>query len=283
MAIRILTDSTCDLSPQEAQERDIWLMPMQVLFGDTPYLDNVDIDHPTFYRMLAQSDTFPTTTQLNPNEFLPWFERAREAGDELVCIPLAATLSGTYQNALIAKEMCGYEGIHIVDARMATTPLRMVIDYACALRDKGLGAADIAAGVLSASHRVQVYGMVDTLEYLHKGGRISGAVKVVGSMLRVKPLLTINREALSVIGKAMGTKKGFAALLDLLGPTVELDPLLPCIYFGYCGSDENCRQLMALVEERHHPAATLIHSVGAIIGAHLGPGATIVGYLQAER
>lgn len=282
MAIRILTDSTCDLSPQEAQERDIWLIPMQVLFGDTPYLDNVDIDHTTFYQMLAQSETFPTTTQLTPNEFLPWFERARDAGDEVVCIPLAATLSGTYQNACLAKELCGYEGIHIVDARMATTPLRMVVDYACALREKGLSALDIAEKTLSAARRVRICGMVDTLEYLHKGGRISGAVKVVGSMLRVKPLITIDEHALSVMGKAMGTRKGFAALLEYLGPTITPDPLLPCVYFGYCGSEENCRQLMELVEDAYHPAAMHIHSVGAIIGAHLGPGATIAGYIQAE-
>jgi len=283
MAIRILTDSTSDLSPQEAEEKGVWLMPMQVLFGDTPYLDSIDIDHPTFYQMLTQSEDFPTTTQLTPNEFLTWFERAREAGDEVVCIPLAATLSGTFQNALIAKDMCDYDGIHVVDARMATVPLRMVVDYACALRDKGLPAADIAAQTLAAARRVRVYGMVDTLEYLHKGGRISGAVKVVGSMLRVKPLITIDQHALSVTGKAMGIKKGFAALIESLGPAMDIDPQLPCLYYGYCGSDENCRQLMELAEEAYHPAAAQIHSVGAIIGAHLGPGATIVGYIEAPK
>lgn len=182
MAIRFLTDSTADILPQEAAQRDIDVVPLKVLFGETAYRDGIDLDHPTFYQMLSQSKALPTTSQPTPDDFLPYFERARDQGDHLICALLSSQLSGTVQSAQIAREMCGYEHIYIIDSTLAIVALRAMLDLGEQLRSQGMSAPDIAAQIEAAKSRMRVFGIVDTLEYLHKGGRMSTSVAVVGSL-----------------------------------------------------------------------------------------------------
>jgi len=206
MAVTILTDSTSDISPQEAARRGLKMVSLRVAFGDTVYRDNVDITHEEFYEKLTQSVALPTTSQPTPEDFLSHFEEARDKGDQLVCLLLSGRLSGTVQSALIAKDLCGYDDIYVVDSLQAVIGLRALVDLACILRDEGRSAAEIAAELESARQRMRMFAVVDTLEYLHKGGRLPAAAAVAGTLLKVKPLITLQDGSLSVIGKAMGSK-----------------------------------------------------------------------------
>ena len=282
MAIRFLTDSTADILPQEAAQRDIDVVPLKVLFGETAYRDGIDLDHPTFYQMLSQSKALPTTSQPTPDDFLPYFERARDQGDHLICALLSSQLSGTVQSAQIAREMCGYEHIYIIDSTLAIVALRAILDLGEQLRSQGMSAPDIAAQIEAAKSRMRVFGIVDTLEYLHKGGRMSTSVAVVGSLLRVKPIITLKDGVLGLVGKGVGTKGSLAGMLKQVGDDIHPDPRLP-IYYGYSGDDTLCRQFGPLMEEKFGPHGQEIRSIGCVIGTHLGPNAAVVAYLEQDK
>ena len=281
MAIRILTDSTSDILPQEAQERGMVVVPLRVTFGEESFRDNVDITHQEFYEKLAGAEKLPTTSQPTPESFLACFEQAKEQGDTLICILLSGGLSGTVQSAQIAKELCDYENIHIIDSRQATAGIRALVDLAALLIEEGKSAQEIVAELEEARDRVRLYIMVDTLEYLHKGGRLSSSVAVVGTMLKVKPVLSLNNGVLSMVGKGMGIKDAIKNILKLSGEQLNADPRLP-VYFVYAAKESNCVQLRTQAEEKYAIQRGESHSVGAVLGTHVGPGAAAIAYLEKK-
>jgi len=279
MSVQILTDSTSDILPQEGKERNIWVVPLKVSFGEECFRDCVDLDHAAFYRMLRAHKDLPTTSQPAPEDFLPYFERAKAAGDSLVCILLSGALSGTVQTALIAKDLCGYEDITVIDSRNTIVGLRVLVDLACQMRDQGAGAAEIQKEIEEARNHVALYGLIHTMTYLHKGGRVPASVALVGTLLKVKPIITVDDGKVELIGKGMGMKGGMKWILEQIGDDPQADPRLP-IYFGYSESPEYAQELCRMYQEKYHPAAVGIHSVGAVIGTHVGPRGTVVTYLK---
>lgn len=278
MAIRFLTDSTADILPDEAARRGIDVVPLKVLFGETAYRDGIDLDHPTFYRMLAGTRQLPTTSQPTPDDFLPYFEKAKAGGDSLICLLLSSALSGTCQSACIARDLCGYDQIYVVDSTLAIVALRAMLDLGEQLRDQGLSAPEIVEQIEQAKGRMRVFGIVDTLEYLHKGGRMSTSVAIVGSLLKVKPVITLEGGVLGLVSKGVGVKGSLSAMRKVVGE-IHPDPRLP-IYYGYTDHDGLCRQFVALMEETFGPHPHEVYSVGSVIGAHLGPGGAIIAYLE---
>lgn len=279
MSIYVLTDSSADLRPDEAERRGVWVVPLKVQFGTELYQEGSDPSD--FFRRLAAAKELPTTSQAVPDDFLPYFEQVKQNGDSLICLPMAASLSGTYQSALIAKEMCGYENIHVVDSTQTVLGLRLLVDLACLLRDQGMDAPAIAACLEQAKGRVRLLAIVDTLKYLHKGGRLPAAVSIAGELLKVKPIITLKNGELGLVGKGVGTKGSLTAMVKLLGSELNQDSRLP-VYYGYTAEDALCRSLMALTEEAFGPHRREIHSVGAVIGTHVGPGAAVIVYLERE-
>lgn len=277
MAIYILTDSTADLRPDEAERRGVWVVPLKVQFGEEPFEDV--FDHAGFFRRLEEAKELPTTSQANPDDFLPYFQRAKENGDSVICLPMAASLSGTCQSAMIAKELCGYEGIHVVDSTQTVLGLRLLIDLACLLREQGLDAPAIVKELEQARGRVRLLAIVDTLKYLHKGGRLPAAVSIAGELLKVKPIITLKDGQLGLVGKGVGTKGSLSALVKLTGGTLDQDDRLP-VYYGYTADDTLCRSLMALTEETFGTHRSEVYPVGAVIGTHVGPGAAVIVYLE---
>lgn len=281
MAIRFLTDSTADILPGEAAQRGIDVVPLKVLFGETAYRDGIDLDHPTFYRMLAGAKQLPTTSQPTPDDFLPYFEKAKADGDSLICLLLSAALSGTVQSAQIAREMCGYDQIYVLDSKLAIIALRAMLDLGAQLREQGLSAPEIVARLEHAKTRVRAYGIVDTLENLHKGGRLSASAAIVGGLLKVKPILALKDGTLSLVSKGVGARGSLSALMKVVGEEIHPDPRLP-IYYGYTDHDGLCRQFISEMENKFGPHAYELHSVGSVIGTHLGPGGAIIAYLEQE-
>lgn len=280
MAIYILTDSTADFRPEEAEGRGIWVVPLKVQFGEEEFPDV--LDHAAFFRRLAEAKELPTTSQAGPDDFLPWFRRAKENGDSVICLPMAASLSGTCQSALIAREMCGWGDIHVVDSTQTVLGLRLLIDLACLLREQGMDAPAIAAELERAKGRVRLLAVVDTLKYLHKGGRLPAAVSIAGELLKVKPVITLRDGRLGLVGKGVGAKGSLAALVKLVGEELDFDRRLP-VYYGYTAHDELCQSLMALTRETFGPHPSQVHPVGAVIGTHVGPGAAVMVYLEREQ
>ena len=281
MAIYILTDGSADFLPDEAERRGIWVAPLKVQFGGETYQCGRDPDYADFYRRLETSKTLPTTSQAGPDDFLPWFERVKESGDSLICLLIASSLSGTYQSALIAKELCCYEGIHVVDSTQTVLGLRLLVDLACLLRDQGLDAPAIVEQLERARGRVRLLAIVDTLKDLHKGGRLPAAVSIAGGLLKVKPIITLKGGEIGLVGKGVGTRGSLAALVKLLGDELNCDVHLP-VYYGYTASDALCRELMAQTEEAFGRHRCEVHSVGPVIGTHVGPGAAVIVYLERE-
>lgn len=277
MAIHIVTDSTADFRPEDAARKGIQVVPLKVQFGAEPFPDV--LDHTTFFQRLAQAKELPTTSQASPDDFLPCFQQAKEAGDSVICLPIAASLSGTCQSAFIAKGMCGYEDIYVVDSTQTTLGLRLLVDLACQLRDQGLDAPAIAAELERARSRVRLLAIVDTLKYLHKGGRLSAAVSIAGELLKVKPLITLRDGELGLVGKGIGARGSINTLVKLIGGVLACDPRLP-VYYGYTADDSLCRGLMEQTQASFGPHRSEVYPVGAVIGTHVGPGAAVIVYLE---
>lgn len=269
--IRILVDAAADYQTEELKEKNIDLIPLKVTIGDTTYLDGVDLDRNDFYRILEQSGTFPKTSQPSPQEFLDIFETVKENGDELICILLSSELSGTFQSAVLAKDMADYDKIYLVDSLSATYTIKVMADYACRLRSEGIGAAGIAQKVDALKSRVKVLAALDTLEYLSRGGRLSRTAATIGDMANIKPIVTLTAEGkVGILGKCLGKNKAICAIKKHL-QEMELDDSFP-VYSIYSYGTDNCAKFEEKLEQEGCRISKRLQ-IGPTIGSHIGPEA----------
>lgn len=280
--VRIITDGTSDLSAQRGRELNVHVMPMRVFFGQESFIDGVDITREEFFARLTSSDELPTTSQLNPDDFLEVFQKYVDQGDEIVGIFLSTELSGTCQSACIARDMVEGGEIHIVDSRTVTFGLALLVEEAVRMRDGGLSAAQIAAQVEELARRTHLLAIVDTLTYLKKGGRISAATAAVGGLLGIKPIVGVDsRGTVEALGKARSLASG----LEWIARYIEqnpADPARPAAY-GHSNSPQRvplCVEALKGVLPQGRPP--VMGSIGAVIGTHVGPGAVGVAYIAVE-
>ncbi|NLL72362.1 MAG: DegV family protein [Clostridiales bacterium] len=279
MGIRIITDSTSDISIKQAAKMDINLVPLKVIFDEKEYKEGIDITIEGFYDKLVKADKLPTTSQPAPDEFLECFKEAKESGDSVIVIVLASKLSGTYQSAMIAKDMAEYEKIYIIDSKTTTVSLRLLIEEAVKLRDNGLAVEDIVTKLNDLKERIVLLAMVDTLEFLHKGGRLSKSSAIIGTLLRFKPIISLQDGGISVIGKERGVQKGIRRVIESINEVGDIDLDYP-VHLGYTSQDDRCRLLRdKLLEERALDNLPM-HPVGCVVGTHAGPGACVLTYVR---
>ena len=215
MAVQIITDSTCDLTLEEARNLNVHMIHMRVVFEDAVYTDGVDIDKAQFYEKQAESKTLPKTTQVNPQEYCDAFQPLLDTGDEVVAVIMSSKLSGTYQSACIAKELVdGGERLHIVDSLNVTIGEGLLVREAVRLRDAGKSAAEIAAELEQLRHRVRFVAFIGTMKYLKMGGRISSTTAVVGTMLNISPVVAIVDGEVKSVGQVRGKQKILSYTLD---------------------------------------------------------------------
>ena len=205
MGVRIICDSGSDY--ERSDREGLVVLPLGITFGDVTYEDGVDLSHERFYEKLVESDELPKTSQVTPYAFEQAFREAIEAGDEVVAITLSAEFSGTYQSAVTAAEPFG-DHVHVVDSRTASAAEHIIVDYALRLADAGMDAATIATELERCKARAHAIALLDTLEFLRRGGRISGAEAGIGSMLSIKPVVTATDGRIALVGKARGSKNG---------------------------------------------------------------------------
>ena len=278
MGVKMIVDSTADLAP-EVKDR-VGIVPLTVCFGGEEYIDGVTISHEEFYNKLVESDVLPTTSQATPAGFARLFDEVAAAGDSAVVITLASQLSGTCQSARIAAE--DYENIYVVDSGSVALGAGILAEYALRCADAGMGAKEIAALLEQKKEDVCLIAMLDTLEYLKKGGRISATVAFAGGLLNIKPVVNIQDGVIHILGKARGSRQGNNLLVQEINKAGGIDFSMP-ILLGYTGlSDalllkyiEDSRQLWeaGLDQVRYT-------SIGSVIGTHAGPGAIAVAFFK---
>ena len=277
MSVRIITDSGIDL-PGELDPR-LTVIPLGITFGETTYADGVDLTNDRFYEMLIESDELPKTSQATPYAYRQVFEQVRAAGEEAVVITLSSALSGTYQSALTAA--ADYPEVRVVDSKNVTIGQSLLVLYALRLVDEGLGAEEIAEKVEAVVGRVRLLALLDTLEYLKRGGRIPKSVGAIGELLSIKPVVGVEDGEVVMLGKARGSKNGRSQLHQQVEKH-GIDFTMP-VLLGYTGLsqkllkkylDDNRVIWEGKVAEEDLP----ITSVGATIGTHVGPGAIALAF-----
>ena len=280
MAVKFIIDSASDLLPSECKKLGVTHVPLTVRFGDKEFADAVDLSHKKFYKMLTSGkEEHPTTSQVTPAAWASAMEEVVENGDTAVVITLSSKLSGTYQSACIAAE--DFEGkVFVVDSMTATIGERLLLQYGMELVNEGLDAATVAAKLDTVKDRVCIYARLDTLEYLRKGGRISSATAVVGSMLNIKPLIGVQDGVVANVGKARGPKAADKQLRELIAKSGGIDFSKP-LCAAYSGNeDDNLKTFLADSTELLCNTEAPIATVGCVIGAHVGPGAVAMAYFK---
>lgn len=286
MTVRIITDSASDITAADiaaAGNPALTVLPLSVTFGQTTYEDGVDLSHQRFYELLVEGDDLPMTGQVNPYAFEQAISSAREAGEEVVVITLSGKLSGTNASAMTAAAAFE-DGVYVVDSKSVTVGERILVDYALRLVGEGLSAADIACALEQAREDVHVVGLLDTLEFLRRGGRIPASAAALGKLLSIKPVITITDGVVELLGKARGSKNGRNLLTQQVEAAGGIDFSMP-IELAYAGLDDAL--LRKYVEDSRHIWEghvelddLPVHTVGATIGTHVGPGAIALAFFK---
>ena len=280
MAVRILTDSASDISQARAKEWGITVIPLRVRFGDEEFLDGVTLSCKDFYKKLVEKAEVPKTSQITPYEYSQEFEKAKEAGDDLICLCLSSGVSGAYQSACMAAS--DYPNVHVIDTRQFCISQFVIVQRAVQLRDQGLGAKEIVDIISEDLKHAHVIAAFDTLEYLKLGGRLSSAAAFAGNFLMIKPVLTIEDGIVKILGKARGSRNKHNMLMEFIRNSGGIDMTKPtCL--GYTGLSDDL--LMKYVEDSKelyvgNEDKLQYAEVGATIGTYAGPGAIAFAYFE---
>lgn len=278
MKTRIIVDSTSDLMPNIKNQ--VSVVPLTVHFGEEEYIDGVTIDHKAFYEKLVETDVHPSTSQATPAAFSEEYEKVKESGESAVVITLSSKLSGTYQSAMIAA--ADFDNIYVVDSGSAAIGGGILVEYALKLLNEGFEAKEIAEKLEEEKKNIVVVALVDTLEYLKKGGRISKTVAFAGAVLNIKPVLSICDGEIQILGKARGSKMGNNLLVQEIEKAGGVDFSKP-VLLGYTGLSDAL--LLKYIEDSKHIWEQGLEdirytTIGSVIGTHAGPGAVAVAFFK---
>lgn len=276
--IRILVDSATDFTMAEIAEKNLYHVPLTINLNGQDYLSGENLTADQFYELLTAGDDFPKTSQPSPQAFAEIFEKAKEDGEEIICVLLSSALSGTCQSAHLAKNMVDYDGIYIVDSLTATIMTRVIVDYGLQMIEQGKTAVEIVDALEALKSKVKVAAGIDTLEYLYRGGRLNKATATIGELANLKPVITVTEEGtVSILGKCIGKNKALNFILKTLS-SKDVNPDFP-LYTVYAYGTENTEKLEEkLVAEGYSITARL--QLGSTIGAHVGPGAFGIIYVE---
>lgn len=278
MSVKIIVDSTADLN--ESVRDRFAVVPLSIYFGEEEYVDGITITHHQFYEKLIESDVLPTTSQAAPSAFMKVFDEVLGPDDSAVVITISSKLSGTCQSALIAA--AEYPNVYVVDGNSAAIGTGILAEYALCLVDDGKTAEEIARILDEKKKDICLIAMLDTLEYLKKGGRISKTVAFAGGVLNIKPVVNIEDGEIHILGKARGSKQGNNLLIQEIQKAGGIDFTLP-ILLGYTGLTDvllkkYIQDSSALWE---NGTDTLNYTtVGSVVGTHTGPGVIAAAFFK---
>lgn len=276
--IQVIIDSTTDIGDQFRDKVEI--VPLTVSFGDREYLDGIDLTRDDFYRKLESEELLPTTSQAPPTAFEKVFSRVRQKGQEGIVITVASEFSGTYQSACIAAQ--DYPEIRVVDSRSVAIGAGILAEYAIRCADQGMGLDQLVEELEKKREEICLVAMLDTLEYLKRGGRISKTVAFAGGVLNIKPVVTVKEGEILILGKARGAKKANNLLVEQVEKN-GADYSLP-VLLGYTGtSDELLQRYIQASGSLWEGRLDRLDQaqICSVVGCHAGPGAVAVAFFKA--
>lgn len=276
--VKIITDSSCDIDLQRAEEMGVEIIPIQVHFGEESYRAGIDLSTSEFYDKLKTVDKLPTTSQITPTIFEEVFKKHLDEGDEIVGMFISTEMSGTYQNALMTKNIIGSERIHIVNTLQTTFGLALLIIEACKMRDSGLSGAEIFEKITQLVPRVKLLASVETLKYLKMGGRLSATTAIVGGILGIYPIITIESGKVETVGKA----RGRAAANKIIEGLLQKDEISSdyAVTFGHADCVDACKNVEKIFATYVGKRQTMRCGIGCIVGTHTGPGAVGLAFIK---
>lgn len=281
MAIKFVVDSGADIIASECRELGITHLPLKVMFGTEEYDDAVNLSHREFYEKLIESDTLPSTSQVSPSAFEEAFRAIVDGGDVAIAIVISSKLSGTYQSAVIAASEFAPGEVYVVDSLSVSLGQRILVQRAMAMAEKGFSPIEIVKTLDEEKTHIRLMALVDTLEYLKRGGRVSKTVAFAGGVLNIKPVIAIEKGEVVMAGKARGSKQANNLLREMVAKCgVDFTRPLCLAYSGL--SDAMLKKYIADSSElwEGHIDSLPIATVGCAIGTHAGPGAVAVAFFE---
>ena len=276
--VKILTDSSCDLSPARCEELGVEMLPLTVNFGEESFRANIDISNDAFNQKLATVSELPKTAQITPAFFEQIFKEYKESGDDVVCLFISSQMSGTLQSARIAKNLVGADNIQLPDTLNVTFALGLLVEEAAKMRERGLSAAEIASEVEALIPRVRLWALIDDLKYLKMGGRLSATSALVASILGICPIITLENGLVEVVGKARGKKAAFKFMQNM----VEKEPISNdfSVTIGHAAVPKTRDDFMDFMSAELKKREIHKLDIGSIVGTHTGPGACGLAYIR---
>ena len=276
--VKILTDSSCDLSPQRCEELGVEMLPITVNFSGETYRANIDITNDQFYEKLATVEELPKTAQITPADFEKIFRPYKESGEEVVCLLISSRMSGTLQSATVAKDILGATNIYLPDTMNVTFALGLLVEEAVKMRDRGLSASEITRQIEELVPRVRLFALVDTMKYLKMGGRLSATTATVATILGICPIITLKDGLVEVAGKARGKRAAF----QLIRKLVEKEPISADygVTVGHAAVPQTRDDFLEFMEDMLKKREVYKLDIGSIVGTHTGPGACGLAYIK---
>lgn len=279
MAIKILTDSVADVPKQMVKELGIEVMPLTVNFQDGSYKDGIEITKDEFYDKLSKSKKLPTTSQITPGEFINVFEGLIKEGHEVIAILMSSELSGTYNSAVSAKEYLGDERITVIDSELVTFPQGLIVIEAARMALRKYCRAEIIEKVMYMKANMECKFIIDDIEYLKKGGRLTPSQALIGKLLNIKPILTMQDGKLIYYNKVRGKKKAIKWVTNwLIQNNYNLEEKTVGLFHsnGY----EFFRELHTEINDNFKIKEVIETKVGAVVGTHAGPGCIAIAFVK---
>ena len=275
MTVRVITDSTADLPPEMAAELGIEVVPLNVHFGTDTFRDGIDLSADEFYERLVASPRPPTTSQPSVGAFLEVYQKALEGADGIVSVHISAKVSGTWNSSVQAREqLADPSQVEVVDTGQASMGLGWVAVAAAKAAQAGASLEEAAGVARSAAEQVRVLFLVDTLEYLQKGGRIGKAQAMFGSVLSIKPLLTIQEGEVHPLERVRTRGKGVARLVQLVQEAAPLQSMAVL----YTTTEDEARALAERLAPCVPSGEVIVGRLGTVVGTYAGPGLLGVGW-----
>lgn len=280
VAIRIYADNACDLDKKVLDELGVKLFYLTTTIDDKTYWDRFDLDPPEFYKLLAETDTMPTTAQINPQEFQNEFEKViNESDDEIIYIAFSSGLSGTYQSACMVRDAVDSRRITVIDSKSASVGYGLTVVRAARAVAAGKNKQEIIAEIEDNINRIQHIFIVGSFEMLKRGGRVNAATATIGNLLNIKVVLHFVDGKIVPLDKAHGLKKAKKKLLDIMEQRgINLKDQL--IGINYSADYEGALELKKMIEDKFGCHKFLISEIGAVIGSHVGAGTYSVFFLS---
>lgn len=275
--IAIVTDSTAYLSDDLIQEYGIYVLPLKVIWGKESLNDNVDISPAEFYKRLQESKDLPTTSQVTIAEFQTLFKKLHTEGKEILCIVISSEMSGTLASAEAARVEVPEAKITLIDSKTTTVDLAYQVLVGARAVQRGASMDECVRVVEQDRQNSGVVFAVDTLEFLHKGGRIGGANRFLGTVLNIKPILTLTDGKVDALEKARTRRKSLQRLVEIVAERVEGKSNLR-LGVAHADAPEEAATLLKTASERLHPVETMIAELSPVIGTHVGPGTLALTY-----